>query len=217
MTKFLSLFLLLHSFALISMAQQPGIKGILQDAADKSPVAGATVTISIQSDSAHKAIKSTITDTKGNFELLDIANESYIIEISFIGYQPLKRRVVVKDSLNNLGDLAFTKQGKDLSDVTIISTAPPVSKKEIQRLFCEKGEAQYHPVEFNNLGVILDNKEKAGELFKALQKIPGNQRIAFTLSKIEGLNNNEIAEIKINTPGLCKGSGNSQWLFHSCR
>ena len=83
-------------------------------------------------------------------------------------------------------------------------------------MFCEKREAQYHPVEFNHLGVILDNKEKAGELFKALQKIPDNQRIAFTLSKIEGLNNNEIAEIKINTPGLCKGSGNSQWLFHSC-
>ncbi len=65
----------------------------------------------------------------------------------------------------------------------------------IQKLFGENGETQYHPVEFNHPGVILDNKEKAGELFKALQKIPGNQRIAFTLSKIEGLNNNEIAEI----------------------
>lgn len=129
MTKFLSLFLLLHSFGLISMAQQPGIKGILQDAADKSPVAGATVVISLHSDSVHKSIKSTVTDAKGNFELLDIASESYIIEISFIGYQQLKRRVVVKDFLNNLGSLTFTKQGKDLSDVTILSTAPPVSLK----------------------------------------------------------------------------------------
>jgi RNA polymerase sigma factor (sigma-70 family) len=65
----------------------------------------------------------------------------------------------------------------------------------VQRLFGENGEAQYHPVEFNHPGVILDNKEKAGELFKALQKIPDSQRIAFTLSKIEGLSNNEIAEI----------------------
>jgi RNA polymerase sigma factor (sigma-70 family) len=65
----------------------------------------------------------------------------------------------------------------------------------VQRLFGENGEEQYHPVEFNHPGVILDNKEKAGELFKALQKIPDSQRIAFTLSKIEGLSNNEIAEI----------------------
>ncbi len=120
---------MLHSLALISIAQQPGIKGTLQDAGDKSPVAGATVAIFLQNDSAHKAIKSTLTDAKGNFELLDIANESYIIEISFIGYQQLKRRVVVKDSLNNLGSLVFTKQGKDLSDITILSTAPPVSLK----------------------------------------------------------------------------------------
>jgi RNA polymerase sigma factor (sigma-70 family) len=65
----------------------------------------------------------------------------------------------------------------------------------MQSLFGEDGQAQYHPVEFNHPGVILDNKEKAGELFKALQKIPDNQRIVFTLNKIEGLNNNEIAEI----------------------
>jgi len=43
--------------------------------------------------------------------------------------------------------------------------------------------------------VLLDNKERANELFKALQKIPDNQRIAFTLNKIEGLNNHEIAAI----------------------
>jgi len=69
----------------------------------------------------------------------------------------------------------------------------------IQRLFGEDGEAQYHPVEFNHPGVILDNKEKAVELFKALQKIPDSQRIAFTLNKIEGLNNNEIAAIMNTT------------------
>lgn len=65
----------------------------------------------------------------------------------------------------------------------------------VQRLFGEKGEAQYHPIEFNHPGVQLENKEKASELFKVLQQIPENQRIAFTLNKIEGLNNQEIAAI----------------------
>lgn len=65
----------------------------------------------------------------------------------------------------------------------------------VQSLFGENGEAKYHPVEFNHPGVLLDNKEKAGELFKALQQIPDKQRIAFTLNKIEGLNNQEIADV----------------------
>ena len=65
----------------------------------------------------------------------------------------------------------------------------------VQKLFGEKDGTRYHPVEFNHPGVILDNKEKASELFKALQKIPDNQRIAFTLNKIEGLNNQEIAAV----------------------
>ena len=65
----------------------------------------------------------------------------------------------------------------------------------VQNLFGEKEEEQHHPVEFNHPGVLLENKEKADELFKALQQIPNNQRIAFTLSKTEGLNNQEIAAI----------------------
>ena len=65
----------------------------------------------------------------------------------------------------------------------------------VQSLFGEKDETENHPVEFNHPGVLLENKEKAGELFKALQQIPNNQRIAFTLNKIEGLNNHEIAAI----------------------
>ncbi|MBC7625878.1 RNA polymerase sigma factor [Ferruginibacter sp.] len=65
----------------------------------------------------------------------------------------------------------------------------------IQSLYTEKGEAKYHPEEFNHPGIQLENKEKAGELFKALKQIPANQRIAFMLNKIEGLNNQEIAVI----------------------
>ena len=65
----------------------------------------------------------------------------------------------------------------------------------VQSFFGDRNGAHDHPVEFNHPGVLLDNKEKAGELFKALQLIPEKQRIAFMLNKIEGLNNSEIAEI----------------------
>jgi hypothetical protein len=129
MIKFLCLFLFVNSVALATIAQQSGIKGSLLDATDKSPVAGATVAIFLQNDSLQHVIKSALTDTKGNFELAGIDSGNYFIEISFIGYQKLKRIVAVKDSMLDIGSLFFTKQGKDLADVTIVSTAPPVSQK----------------------------------------------------------------------------------------
>lgn len=62
-----------------------------------------------------------------------------------------------------------------------------------KQIFSIKPEDE--PVNFNHPGVLLDNKEKAAALFKALKKLPQNQRVAFTLHKIEGLTYQEIAEI----------------------
>lgn len=41
----------------------------------------------------------------------------------------------------------------------------------------------------------FQEKENMGEVMKALNTLPDNQRVAFTLSKIEGYSNTEIAEI----------------------
>ena len=49
--------------------------------------------------------------------------------------------------------------------------------------------------DFNHPGVTLHNKEKAAILFKALKKLPDNQRLAFTLIKAEGLSYEEVGEI----------------------
>ena len=45
----------------------------------------------------------------------------------------------------------------------------------------------------------LQEKEKMQEILQALNALPDSQRIAFTLSKIEGYNNAEIAEIMNTT------------------
>lgn len=69
----------------------------------------------------------------------------------------------------------------------------------VQGLFGGQEEEQLHPVEFNHPGVELEKKERANELFAALKKIPDNQRIAFTLHKLEGQSYQEIAEIMNTT------------------
>lgn len=65
----------------------------------------------------------------------------------------------------------------------------------IQSFFGGETKAHDQPVEFDHPGVQLEKKEHAAELFKALKKLPDKQRIAFTLHKLEGQSNHEIAEI----------------------
>ena len=65
----------------------------------------------------------------------------------------------------------------------------------IQRLFNEQGELQYDPPDFHHPGIVLEQKENAAKLFKAIAKLPDNQKAAFTLHKLEGINYQEISEI----------------------
>jgi RNA polymerase sigma-70 factor (ECF subfamily) len=65
----------------------------------------------------------------------------------------------------------------------------------ITSLFGEDNEPKHDPPDFVHPGVHLDNREKASMLFKAISKLPENQRIAFTLHKVEGVPYQEISEI----------------------
>lgn len=55
------------------------------------------------------------------------------------------------------------------------------------------------PAHFDHPGILLDNKERAAVLFRALKKLPEKQRIAFTLHKVEGLSQQEIAAVMNKT------------------
>lgn len=55
------------------------------------------------------------------------------------------------------------------------------------------------PGEFVHPGVVMENKESAGKLWRAMQSLPDNQRVAFTLVKVEGLSYEEVASIMETT------------------
>jgi RNA polymerase sigma factor (sigma-70 family) len=65
----------------------------------------------------------------------------------------------------------------------------------VQSIFGNYGEEDIYPEEFNHPGVLMENKERAAELFKAMQQLPDNQRIAFTLHKLEAQKHQDIAAI----------------------
>jgi len=65
----------------------------------------------------------------------------------------------------------------------------------VKSLFGLNEASNIDPPDFHHPGVVLDNKESAAILFKAIAKLPDNQKIAFTLNKVEGLSYQEISEI----------------------
>lgn len=69
----------------------------------------------------------------------------------------------------------------------------------VRSLFGEEGEVIVHPPDFHHPGVAMDKKEDAANLFAAIEKLPDNQRIAFTLNKVEGLSYQEISEVMETT------------------
>ncbi len=49
--------------------------------------------------------------------------------------------------------------------------------------------------EFNHPGVQLEQKEQSETLFKAIDQLPENQKVVFTLHKIDGLSYKEVSDI----------------------
>lgn len=65
----------------------------------------------------------------------------------------------------------------------------------VQSLFGAENQTIAEKPDFNHPGIALDNKERAAVLFKAINQLPANQKLAFTLHKVEGLSYMEISEV----------------------
>jgi RNA polymerase sigma-70 factor (ECF subfamily) len=65
----------------------------------------------------------------------------------------------------------------------------------ITSLFGPNDELIHEPVDFHHPGVTLDRKEQAALLFRMIDQLPDNQKLAFTLHKTEELSYQEIADV----------------------
>ena len=65
----------------------------------------------------------------------------------------------------------------------------------ITSLFGANDELIHEPVDFQHPGVALDRKEQAALLFRMIEQLPDNQKVAFTLHKTEELSYQEIADV----------------------
>lgn len=86
--------------------------------------------------------------------------------------------------------------------ITISKSMDHIRKKNrkkrfafIQSLVGVNNEVIHEPPDFNHPGVLLDKKENAGKLFKSIDSLPENQKVAFILNKLEGLSYQEVSEV----------------------
>ena len=69
----------------------------------------------------------------------------------------------------------------------------------VRSLFGEDSEKPIDAPDFHHPGVSMEQKENAATLFKAINFLPENQRVAFTLHKLEGLSYQEVSDIMKTT------------------
>jgi hypothetical protein len=103
------------------------IKGIVKDEKDNKPVSTATIILMKQLDST--LVKTTLSDSAGYFQFINVAADSFIVTVNTVNYQQLVTLVVMKGEEKDMGTVALSRQGKDLANVTIVAKAPPVTQK----------------------------------------------------------------------------------------
>ena len=103
------------------------VRGRLLDATSDRPLRGATLTLVMLKDSAQTF--NTISDTAGKFVFRNLHADSFVLKVSFVGYEQFKQTVALKNSSVDLGTLFIPKSIRQLSEVTVIVKEPPVEQK----------------------------------------------------------------------------------------
>jgi hypothetical protein len=124
MNRFIALVLV--SVLISASVHGQSVSGTLHDAAEKSPLANATLRL-LKSDSSATKF-STVSNAKGNFLFNDIPFGNYILAVTSVGYENFKKEFSVDKENVALGIIAVPKSPQTLATV-IINGAPAVRQK----------------------------------------------------------------------------------------
>lgn len=86
--------------------------------------------------------------------------------------------------------------------ITVSKSLDAIRKKKrkkrsafLQSLYGKNDELVHDPPDFIHPGIQVENKENAAMLFKAINRLPENQKTALVLTRIEKLSYKEVSEI----------------------
>jgi hypothetical protein len=127
--NYFSVILCTLSFTLFS--QDFSISGRVVDS-NNNPIELANVVVLEEDGSSF--INGTSTDEKGAFLLNNLAASTYVINISFIGFQEFEQKIVLTGSLD-LKKIQLDDTAESLSEVTVIGRKPTITRKPDRLIF----------------------------------------------------------------------------------
>lgn len=133
MTHYLRLYLSTMLFALsyVVFAQEFSVSGKVVDS-NNNPIEFANVVIIVESES--KFLKGSSTDNAGFFKIDQLASDTYIVKISFIGFEEFEQKIILTGDLD-LKTIQLNDTLESLSEVTVISKKPTITRKLDRLIF----------------------------------------------------------------------------------
>ena len=123
------LMLLMILFSPMAFAQQSGVNvtGSVVEQGSDTPIEQATVRLLNVKDSA--MVRGVVSARNGSFTLKNVKKGSYLLHITFIGYDPLYQPLQITGKKNpvNLGKLELSDGAIELGEAVVIGKAPEIT------------------------------------------------------------------------------------------
>jgi hypothetical protein len=110
------LFSLFLCTTFFSFSQNYSVSGKVIDSKDNSPLIGVNVLITNTQDTTQW--KGATTDLDGNFTISDLSKSTYLLNLSYVSYKTINRKIEVNDSVD-LGNISMSEESKLLKEVLI--------------------------------------------------------------------------------------------------
>jgi ferric enterobactin receptor len=120
----------------ISMAQSASIEGIATDAISKEVLPFASVSLTERKGEQKIIVAGVQTDMDGQFKFTALKRGSYILNMSYIGYQNFELAVELTDNENtNLHSLLLQPEATQLKEVVVVGEKSPIEIAPGKRIF----------------------------------------------------------------------------------
>jgi outer membrane receptor protein involved in Fe transport len=125
--RFILLFIVLISATDVMAQNTITISGQVFDSNGQQPLA--FVTVAVNEEITGKTITGTVTDTDGRFTISKLPTGTYLIEISYIGFETVQKKVVAGglNPIFDLGKIQLSESAESLDAISIVAERQTVS------------------------------------------------------------------------------------------
>lgn len=157
--RYVTIFFFLLLFAADVVAQSGSVQGIVVGKESTTPLPGATVMLLHLPDSAKTGV---LTKSNGSFVFRTVAQGRYVLAISYVGYKPFSKNIVVTEQPLQLGTVALEANSIQTDEIQVVDKAPAAQQKgdttEFQaRAFKTNPDANAEDLVTKLPGVVLQN------------------------------------------------------------